>query len=69
MNIRLLFFRFVFKYFNRFTGPYTFNKILKMQGIKVGEGTIFWGSNTIDRQRPWMLKIGRYCKITDGVTE
>ena len=68
MNIKLFTYRFFYKYFRRFTGPYTFNKILKMQGIEVGEGTIFYGNNTIDRQRPWMLRIGKYCKITDGVT-
>ena len=68
MNIKLLYYRIIYKYFHRFAGPYTLNKVLRLQGIEVGEGTIFYGNINIDRQRQWMLKIGKYCKITHGVT-
>lgn len=45
------------------------NKLLKINGILIGKGTYFFGpSNTeIDIQRPTLLKIGEYCKITTGV--
>ena len=45
-------------------------RFLSLQGIKVGEGTHFFDpSRTIvDVQRPWMLSIGKYCKITSNVT-
>lgn len=37
-------------------------------GIKIGHGTVAFSTNIIiDTQRPWMLEIGEYCKITDGV--
>lgn len=44
-------------------------KYLKNQGIKIGANTVFfdWKSNVIDVQRPWLLEIGDYCKITHGV--
>lgn len=69
-RLKILYYKFVLKYFNRFTSPYFFNKILALEGFEVGEGTIFYDpcSMQIDRQRPWMLKIGKYCKITAGVT-
>ena len=56
------------KYFSRFAGKYDFNDILKHDGIEIGKGTIFYNPNsmTIDRERPWMLQIGEYCKITRG---
>lgn len=42
---------------------------LKNQGIEIGKGTHFFDpqSTIIDTQRPWMLNIGEYCKITSGV--
>lgn len=48
--------------------PYYFTKILKKEGIHVGNNTIFYDplSQTIDRERPWMIEIGDYCKITKG---
>lgn len=69
-RIKILYLKFILKHFSRFTSPSLFNKILKMEGFDVGEGTIFYGHESIvlDRQRPWMLKIGKYCKITRGVT-
>ena len=73
MNIKKLnlkFYKFLFYYFERWTKPDFFNRILKMEGFEIGEGTIFYGPKTmtIDRERPWMLKIGSYCKITSGVS-
>lgn len=41
---------------------------LKDIGIKIGDHTKLFSKNTyIDEQRPWMLEIGDYCKITQGV--
>lgn len=56
------------KLFPRLAGKYDFNKILKASGIEVGDHTIFYDPNSmsIDRERPWMLHIGDYCKITKG---
>lgn len=57
------------KLFEKKCDPYLFTKILREEGICVGEHTIFYDpfSQRIDRERPWMLKIGDYCKITHGV--
>ena len=68
MNLKLLFIKVRLKYFPKKAGKYDFNKILKASGIEVGENTIFYDPNSmsIDRERPWMLKIGDYCKITKG---
>ena len=41
---------------------------LRKLGIAIGKGTHAFTNNfIIDTQRPWMIKIGEYCKITDGV--
>lgn len=42
---------------------------LKTMGVDIGKGTHFFSPYTtnVDIQRPWMLKIGKYCKITSGV--
>ena len=42
---------------------------LREKGLDVGEGTYFFGPSKteVDTQRPWMLHIGSYCKITSGV--
>lgn len=68
--IKLLCFKLFLKYFPHFTSPYLINKILRLEGIDIGEHTIIYDPNsqTIDRERPWMLKIGDYCKITKGCT-
>lgn len=68
MNLKLLFLKTRLKYFPKFAGKFDFNKILSATGIKVGKGTIFYDPNSmsIDRERPWMLEIGEYCKITKG---
>ena len=46
-----------------------FLKKLKKRGITVGNHTYFFDpkSNIIDYQRPWLIKIGDYCKISHGV--
>lgn len=37
-------------------------------GIRIGHGTVAFSNNIIiDTQRPWMIEIGEYCKITEGV--
>lgn len=68
MNFKIEVMRFACKYLTKYISPYTYNKLLKIQGVDVGEHTRFFGMNsiTIDTQRPWMLKIGDYCKITQG---
>lgn len=42
---------------------------LKSRGIEIGTGTYFFApmTNEVDIQRPFMLKIGEYCKIASGV--
>ena len=46
-----------------------FTRYLNSKGIEIGKGTHFFDpqSTTIDVQRPWMLHIGQYCKITSNV--
>ncbi len=69
-RLKILYYKALLKYFGRFTSNELYNRILEMEGFTVGKGTIFYSPETIvlDRQRPWMLKIGEYCKITRGVT-
>lgn len=69
-SLKIKIYKFIFYYFERFTSPYFFNKILRLEGFDIGDGTIFYSpkSLTLDRERPWMMKIGSYCKITTGVT-
>ena len=57
--------RFFYRFCNR---NLLFIKILKLEGFEVGNDTFFFDPNstTIDRERPWMLKIGAYCKIAKG---
>lgn len=68
MSLRIKFLKARLRYFPKYAGKYDFNEILKDAGIEVGKGTIFYDPNSmsIDRERPWMLKIGSYCKITKG---
>lgn len=44
------------------------NRMLTKKDVIIGEKTIFFDANNtfIDTQRPWMLEIGEYCKITRG---
>ncbi|MDE6624949.1 MAG: acyltransferase [Lachnospiraceae bacterium] len=46
-----------------------FIQLLTKKGISVGKGTKFFAplTNQIDTNRPWMISIGEYCKITAGV--
>lgn len=66
--MRLKLYKLIQKYFSRFTSPQFFSDLLRIEGFEIGEGTIFYSPNTIsvDRERPWMLKIGKYCRITKG---
>lgn len=53
----------------RGTGLDTTEKInwLRSQGMKIGKGTVLFSDDIlIDAQRPWMVEIGEYCKITQG---
>lgn len=61
--------RIFFFFFPQFKKSEDYVKELKGKGIRIGQGTHFFGpaTNEIDVQRPWMLKIGEYCKITSGV--
>lgn len=56
---------------HKLTGKYTsedLNNFLKNHDVRVGKNTVFFDAkNTyVDIQRPWMLSIGCYCKITRG---
>ena len=68
MSLRIKLMKLKLKYFSRFLPKDYFNRILTFEGFSIGEGTIFYSPNTIsiDRERPWMLNIGKYCKITKG---
>lgn len=46
-----------------------FISYLNSKGVEIGSGTHFFDpqSTTVDVQRPWMLHIGKYCKITSNV--
>lgn len=68
-KLLLLYLKFKLKFLERFQNPSElFTKILKLEGFEVGTGTYFYDPNslTIDRERPWMLSIGQYCKIAKG---
>lgn len=70
MDISKLKYRIKRKFFPSSITSKEYVKYLKNMGIRVGDNTVFFYpcSNTIDIQRPWLLKIGDYCKITEGVT-
>lgn len=55
-------------FINKFTSK-DFSELLRLEGITVGKGTHFFGIENIiiDTQRPELLEIGEYCKITAGV--
>ena len=56
------------KFFPQFTKSDDLVRNLKKKGVAIGKGTKFYSPYTIslDVQRPWMLSIGEYCKITAG---
>ena len=58
------------KLFPKLINSSEYTKHLKQKGVEIGVGTFFFSPSTtiIDTQRPWMLKIGKYCKITHGST-
>ncbi len=41
---------------------------LRRKGVKVGEGTMFFGRSSIDVTRPALLEIGRNCMIANNTT-
>lgn len=48
--------------------PNEYLDYLRKCGISIGKGTHAFTTNiVIDTQRPWMISIGEYCKITNGV--
>lgn len=48
--------------------PSEYLDYLRGLGISIGKGTHAFTTNiVIDTQRPWMISIGEYCKITSGV--
>lgn len=66
------FLRYLYRKINPPAKPLTsedFVKSLNERGAKVGTHTHFFAPAqvTIDMQRPWLLEIGDYCKITQGV--
>lgn len=51
-----------------FTKPDDYLDYLRRHGVRIGKGTHAFSHNIyIDSQRPWMLSIGDYCKLTHGV--
>lgn len=44
------------------------NEYLKKHDLSIGKKTVFFDARStfVDTQRPWMLEIGEYCKITRG---
>lgn len=69
-RVKLCIMKFRQKYFSRFTPSLYFTQILSLEGIQVGAHTKFFAPNSqrIDRERPWMLRIGDFCKISAGCT-
>ena len=43
---------------------------LRKKGVVIGDNVSIYSplETTIDTQKPWLIKIGDYCKITKGVT-
>ncbi len=69
MKLRFIILKLKKKLFsNRFTSA-NLVEMLRIQGIKIGKGTYFFGpTNTVvDTQRPVLVEIGEYCKITADV--
>ena len=64
-----LLYKFKRKFFPATISSNDYVRFLKSKGINIGKGTYFFGpaSTEVDIQRPWMLQIGEYCKITSGV--
>lgn len=63
----------IIRYFKRKIGKFSsqdYVEYLVDNNVSVGKGTYFfdWKNTIVDIQRPWLLEIGEYCKITSGVT-
>lgn len=69
MKIARLKYRVISKLFPRVLTSDMVVNHLKEEGIQIGKGTALFNPSTIiiDTQRPTMLSIGEYCKITAGV--
>lgn len=70
----MMFLRYVLRKIKIAFFPYNlsndeYHGYLAENGVSVGEGTVFYGPSlyTVDIQRPWLIDIGKYCKITEGV--
>lgn len=63
IKIRILLFRLAFP--NKYSSE-KYTSYLKSKGVEVGKGTYFFDpiSTQIDVNRPYLLSIGKYCKIT-----
>lgn len=70
MKIFYKFHRLLFRLFPQLMKSKDYIAWLNTNGVEIGEGTHFFSpcTTTVDVQRPWMLHIGSYCKITSGVT-
>lgn len=62
--------RLIFKLFPQLMKSKDYIEWLKANDVEVGKGTYFFSpcTTTVDVQRPWLLHIGAYCKVTSGVT-
>lgn len=63
--------RFLVRIYHKLTGRFStddLNDYLREHDVSVGKKTVFFDAKNIfvDVQRPWMLSIGEYCKITRG---
>ncbi len=47
--------------------PQLYISHLKKIGVKIGEGTKFFGQVTIDEEYPHLVEIGENCVLTEGV--
>lgn len=66
----ILFRKIRWKFFSRYLKNQYFIDTLRLEGFEIGKGTMLYSPDTIiiDHERPWMIHIGEYCKITRGVT-
>lgn len=62
-------FKLLNKFFPNFITSKLYINYLKVSGVHIGKGTVIFNpsSVTIDNSRPLLVKIGDYCKITQGV--
>lgn len=62
--------KIIWRLFSRFLKNHYFIDTLRLEGFDIGKGTMLFSPDSIiiDHERPWMIHIGEYCKITRGVT-